>query len=188
MWETASELTYQVMLPALSRELYLHFALHYTGVPWGEDYVHRIKGPSEVALNTAGRTSFEPSSEQCMGVNPRVCRPLLETIHSNCAVDLISGRDEPACFLEVTPWNNQTVEISRLAVDLDEIVVSSYDNIGITIRCARDVPRHQSILGPTRLTIPNGCSLETLEWVFRASTEVQVLCTFRQQSTGNVQN
>ena len=32
MWETASELTYQVMLPALSRERYLHFALHYTGV------------------------------------------------------------------------------------------------------------------------------------------------------------
>ena len=70
------------------------------------------------------------------------------------------------------------MEIFRLAVDLDEIVISSYDKIGITIRCASDVPRYQSILGPTRLTIPKGCSLETPEWVVsginRGSSSVHI--------------
>ena len=165
MWETISELTYQVMFPALSRESYLHFALYYVGIPWGEGFVRKVKGPNEVALNTGGSTSFEPNDKQCMGTRPRVCRPVEEHVGSNCAVDLISQRDRPACLFEVTPRNNKSVEMFRLAVDIDEIILSSYEKIEITFRCASDAPRYRSVLGPTKLTIPNGCSLETPEWV-----------------------
>ena len=118
-----------------------------------------------MALNTGSSTSFEPNDKQCMGTHPRVCRPLEEHVGSNCAVELISQRDGLACLFEVTPRNNKSVEMFRLAVDIDEIILSSYEKIEITFRCASDAPRYRSILGPTKLTIPNGCSLETPEWV-----------------------
>ena len=37
MWESHTELTYQVNIPTLSKEKYLYFALYYVGVPCNEE-------------------------------------------------------------------------------------------------------------------------------------------------------
>ena len=164
MWESHTELSYQVNNPALSTEKYLYFALYYVGVPWNEAYIRRVTEPKEIAVSTTGSSHFEPDSEHCMGAHPQVCRPLKECLHDTCAVELIAQRDKPNCLVEVSARGNQTMEMFHLHIHSDEVVLSSYESTALTFRCPGETPRQQRVRGPTKVTIPKSCGVEAAEW------------------------
>ena len=115
MWESHTELAYQVNIPALSTEKDLYFALYYVGYPG--TYIRRVTGPKEIIVSTTGSSNFEPDSEHFMGAHPRVCRPLKEWVHDTCAVELIAQRNKPYCLVDVSACGNQTIEMFRLHMD-----------------------------------------------------------------------
>ena len=162
MWENNSELVYHV-IPSLSDVNYFQFALNYFHVPWDDNHIRIIMGPSQIALHTATGSSFVPNACHYIGFNPKVCRPIEETTISNCAVDLISQRDIPNCRAMISARGNKT-GIFRLSTDSDEVIVAAYVTLQVILRCPDTTPIILSLTGPNWLIIPNGYSSEMPEW------------------------
>ena len=98
MWESHTELTYQVNIPALSKEKYLFFffILGWGTLEWG---IYMLSNRTRGNNRTTGSSHFEPDSECCMSAHPQVCRPLKEWLYDMCDVELIAQHDKPTCLV-----------------------------------------------------------------------------------------
>ena len=97
-------------------------------------------------------------------IRRRLIRLLKEWLYDKCAVELIAQRDKPNCLVEVSACRNQTIEMFRLHMDSDEVILNSYESTALTFQCPGETPRQQRVRGPITITMPKGCGVETAKW------------------------
>ena len=164
IWSNPRELAFRAILPMLSSGDYLYYHLRYFPVPLGDGHLRKVLGRSDVVINTVSGTMFEPQDHHCIGKGPMVCRPTHEILQDSCEAALVSGRLGAECTIELAERGDQTVVVYREGLADSEVVIVSYENASVTIRCVGRVARHKFILGPVRLPLPDGCSIETSAW------------------------
>ena len=164
MWEDNLELVFRIVIPMLSPTEYLYYTLRAFPVAWGDDHLRQIITNDEIAINSISDSTFQPNDKQCIGIDPRVCRPVEEYAGQSCESQLIAGKSADLCAVSVTERKNKTLDSFRTNIESNEIILVAYRPTDMTLRCPGENPDYRTVMGPKQFYIPNGCTLLTPTW------------------------
>ena len=160
-WGNTTELTYKSIIPALSTSHYLRYVFRYFDVPIGSHHLRRIIGREDLAINTVTGATFVLTD--CIGDVLSACRPVYEDLQDTCESSLVLRHSAEGCRVAVSRRDNQTTRVFP-SINQDHVIVIAYAPSEVALRCNGQAARRWTISGPTQVTVPGGCTLESEGW------------------------
>lgn len=80
LWDSDTQLAYQIVIPVVSHEECLSYSLLYVPVMISENLTRTIIGSRHLVLSTESNTAFAPEPTSCIGSAPIVCYPSLQVV------------------------------------------------------------------------------------------------------------
>lgn len=166
LWDSDSQLAYQIVIPVVSHEECLSYSLLYVPVLISENMTRTIKGAQHLVLSTESNTAFAPEPTSCMGSVPIVCYPSLQMVSRQCETGIIQGKGVKDCTFELARVPNKHSMAYRSMKSPFNIVVVPFTPSGspVIIRCPGRGPVREKVVNITMYHLENGCGMEGVDW------------------------
>lgn len=166
LWEATDHLAFRLVLPGVSRDQYIGYALRYIPIRFNAKLLRQVVGMREVAIHTLTRATFRP--KQCAGHQPQVCWPTREEVAPSCEASLVAGVLAPVCTIQITKRGKVSSTVHESATGTEDPIVVAYEpEVKVTLRCPARAPITIRIDGPRKMHLPAGCRLESKDWILR---------------------
>lgn len=160
--QSDASLYFEFVVLGTSGEQYVDYNLRFYPVPLGDNYARRMIGRSRIALDSLTGAWFQP--EECVGMNPGVCRVTIIKLEPGCEYSLIANTLDEKCVFEIVNATNMSSVVERPLGNSSKIVVAPANEVTYTMRCPNAQPQRRTVTHPEIIDLPAQCSMDTDTW------------------------
>lgn len=166
LWDSETQLAYQIVIPVVSHEECLSYSLLYVPVMLSENMTRTIQGADHLVLSTESNTAFAPEPTSCMGTSPIVCYPSLQIVSRQCETGIVQGKGVKDCSFVIGHSPNKHSMAYRSMKSPFNIVVVPFSPVGsyVIVRCPGRGPVREKVVNVTIFHLDNGCGIEGVDW------------------------